>query len=70
MTIGLFIGISVGTSVVASQAMGAGDRERAEKALHTSVTFGLVGGLVIMGLTILFSPAILRLLRTPESVMP
>ena len=70
VTIGLFTGISVGTSVVASQAMGAGDRERAEKALHTSVTFGLVGGLVIMGLTILFSPAILRLLRTPESVMP
>ncbi len=70
VTIGLFTGISVGTSVVASQAIGAGDRERAEKALHTSVTFGLVGGLVIMGLTILFSPAILRLLRTPESVMP
>ena len=70
VTIGLFTGISVGTSVVASQAMGAGDRERAEKALHTSVTFGLVGGLVIMALTILFSPAILRLLRTPESVMP
>ncbi|MBQ6537113.1 MAG: MATE family efflux transporter [Firmicutes bacterium] len=70
VTIGLFTGISVGTSVVASKAMGAGDRERAEKALHTSVTFGLVGGLVIMGLTILFSPAILRLLRTPESVMP
>ncbi|MBQ6606909.1 MAG: MATE family efflux transporter [Firmicutes bacterium] len=70
VTIGLFTGISVGTSVVASKAMGAGDRERAEKALHTSVTFGLVGGLVIMALTILFSPAILRLLRTPESVMP
>ena len=70
VTIGLFTGISVGTSVVASQAMGAGDREQAEKALHTSVTFGLVGGLVIMALTILFSPAILRLLRTPESVMP
>lgn len=70
VTIGLFTGISVGTSVVASQAMGAGDRERAEKALHTSVTFGLAGGLVIMALTILFSPAILRLLRTPESVMP
>ncbi|MBQ1343831.1 MAG: hypothetical protein IIY40_06685 [Firmicutes bacterium] len=38
--------------------------------MHTSVTFGLAGGLVIMALTILFSPAILRLLRTPESVMP
>ena len=69
-TIGLFSGISVGTSVVASQAIGAGDRERAEKALHSSVTFGLLGGLVLMTLGILFAPALLRLLRTPENVIP
>ncbi len=69
-TIGLFSGISVGTSVVASQAIGAGDRERAEKALHSSVTFGLAGGLLLMILGILFAPALLRLLRTPETVIP
>ncbi len=69
-TIGLFSGISVGTSVVASQAIGAGDRERAEKALHSSVTFGLAGGLLLMVLGILFAPALLRLLRTPETVIP
>ena len=69
-TIGLFSGISVGTSVVAAQAIGGGDRERAERALHSSVVFGLVGGLIIMALFIGCAPAILRLLRTPESVMP
>ena len=69
-TIGLFSGISVGTSVVAAQAIGAGNRERAEKALHSSVTFGLVGGLLLMTLGILFAPALLRLLRTPETVIP
>ncbi len=69
-TIGLFSGISVGTSVVASQAIGAGDRERAEKALHSSVTFGLAGGLLLMILGILFAPVLLRLLRTPETVIP
>ncbi len=69
-TIGLFSGISVGTSVVAAQAIGAGNRERAEKALHSSVTFGLVGGLLLMSLGILFAPALLRLLRTPETVIP
>ncbi len=69
-TIGLFSGISVGTSVVASQAIGAGDRDRAEKALHSSVTFGLLGGLLLMTLGILFAPALLRLLRTPETVIP
>ncbi|MBQ3277238.1 MAG: MATE family efflux transporter [Oscillospiraceae bacterium] len=70
ITIGLFTGISVGTSVVAAQAIGAQNQPRAEKALHSSVVFGLAGGLVIMSLGLLLSPAILRALRTPEEVMP
>ena len=70
ITIGLFSGISVGTSVVASHAIGAKDTERAEKALHSSVTFGLIGGILIALLGILFAPAILTLLRTPAEVMP
>ena len=69
-TIGLFSGISVGTSVVAAQAMGGKDPERAEKALHSSVTFGMVGGILLMVLGILFAPNLLRVLRTPETVLP
>ena len=68
--IGLFTGISVGTSVIAAQAIGARDPQRASKALHTSVTFGLVGGVVLLTCGIIFAPGILRLLRTPEEVMP
>ena len=44
--IGIFSGISAGTSVVISQAFGADDIKRAEKALHTSVAFGLTGGVI------------------------
>ena len=69
-TIGLFSGISVGTSVVASQAIGAGRDDRAEKALHTSVVFGIVGGILIMLLGMIFAPQIMRLLNTPETVIP
>ncbi len=68
--IGLFTGISVGTSVIAGQAIGAKDPKRASKALHTSVTFGLLGGAILLTCGILFAPRILRLLRTPEGVMP
>ena len=68
--IGLFTGISVGTSVIAGQAIGARDPRRASKALHTSVTFGLIGGVILLTCGILFAPNILRLLRTPETVMP
>ena len=69
-TIGLFSGISVGTSVIAAHAIGAKDKEKAEKVLHTSVAFGIIGGILIALLGILFAPNILRLLRTPEEVMP
>ena len=68
--IGLFTGISVGTSVIAAQAIGARDPKRASKALHTSVTFGLAGGVILLTCGIIFAPGILRLLRTPEEVMP
>ena len=68
--VGLFTGISVGTSVIAGQAIGAKDPQRASKALHTSVTFGLGAGTVLLLLGIGLSPTILRALRTPEEVMP
>ncbi len=69
-TIGLFSGISVGTSVVMSQAIGAGNTERARKAMHSSVAFGILGGLIMMALGIFFAPDILRVLNTPEKVLP
>lgn len=68
--IGLFSGISVGTSVVAAQAIGAGKDEDADKALHSSAAFGIAGGVVMMLLAIVFAPSILRLLNTPENVIP
>lgn len=69
-TIGLFTGIAVGTTVVAARAIGGGDIDRASRTIHTSVTLGMIGGIVLMAIGILFSPGILRILNTPESVMP
>ena len=69
-SIGLFSGISVGTSVVTAQAVGANNRERTEKALHTSVAFSLWGGIAMMAAGLLLAPLILEGLRTPETAMP
>lgn len=69
-SIGLFSGISVGTGVVVAQAIGAGKNEQADKAMHSSLIFGLIGGLILMLLGIAFAPAVLRLLDTPENVIP
>lgn len=69
-TIGLFTGISVGTGVIMAQSIGAGREDAAGRTLHTSVTFGMIGGALLLVLGIAFSPQILRALNTPESVMP
>lgn len=69
-SIGLFSGISLGTGVVIAQAMGAGKTEKAEKALQSSFVFGIIGGFLLMILGMVFAPAILRLLDTPEQVIP
>lgn len=69
-TVGMFSGISVGTSVVAAQAIGAGHDERASRAVHTAVAFGLIGGALMLIMGEVFAPHILRLLNTPETVLP
>ena len=68
--IGLFSGISVGTSVIIAQAIGARDDERADRVLHTSAAFAPLGGILLSILTIVFAFGILRLLNTPASVIP
>ena len=70
ITVGLFSGISVGCSVVAANAIGAKDNDRARMVLHTSVLFGLIGGVAVLIFGFLLAPSILALLNTPESVMP
>lgn len=69
-TIGLFSGISVGTSVVTAQAVGSREPGRADAALHSSLLFGLVGGGLLMAAGMVAAPGILRLLDTPAAAMP
>lgn len=69
-TIGLFSGISLGTGVVISQAIGGKDFPKADRVLHSSLLFGLVGGILLMAAGGYLAPAILRLLDTPEAVIP
>ena len=69
-SVGMFTGISVGTSVIAAQAIGAGRKREAEETVHSSVAFGIVCGVIIMLAAMIFAPNIMRLLRTPENVIP
>ncbi|MBQ9437881.1 MAG: MATE family efflux transporter [Lachnospiraceae bacterium] len=67
--IGLFSGVSVGTSVIMSQAIGGQDLKKAKEGLHASVLFGLIGGIIVMVIGILLAPPILQIMNTPETAM-
>ena len=68
--VGFFTGISVGSSVIIGRAIGAKDNERAERTLHTGVTFGIIFGIILLLVALFLAPSILRLLNTPETIIP
>lgn len=70
MLIGFLSGISSGAGVVVSRYFGASDVKKVQRAVHTTVAFGLVAGTLMTVFGVLLSPQILLWMGTPESVMP
>jgi putative MATE family efflux protein len=69
MLIGFLSGISTGAGVVVSRYFGAEDKQGVHRAVHTTVAFGLVAGMLMTLVGVLMSPQILMWMGTPESVM-
>ena len=70
LMIGFFNGISVGAGVVIARFFGAKDYESMRKAIHTTVAFGLVSGVILTIIGVLFAPQILIWMGTPKNVLP
>ena len=62
----VFAGVSLGANVILSEAKGAGDQEKAEKVLHTSLIFALFSGLFVGILGFFISDDLLKLMGTEE----
>ena len=65
----LFIGISVGASIMVSQYFGARQRENLSRAIGCCVTLTGIASLIIMVMGILLARPLLQLLNTPESII-
>lgn len=65
MLIGFFQGVFVGAGVVVSRFWGAKDHENVSIAVHTSVAFAIVAGLVLTLVGVLLTPTILDWMHTP-----
>lgn len=65
----LFMGISTGATIVVSQYFGAKDREKLSRAVGTTITLTVLGGIVMSVVGVLLSRPLLVLLDTPESML-
>lgn len=70
MLIGFFAGLASGAGVVISQYYGAKRYDEVEKTVHTAIIMTLVLGIAFTFLGIGMIPPMLRLMKTPENVLP
>ena len=70
LMVGLFNGVAMGAGVVIARYFGARDPEHLRRAVHSTVFFGAVSGVILTVLGILLTPLLLRWMGTPEAVLP
>ncbi|MGE4213978.1 MAG: MATE family efflux transporter [Anaerotignaceae bacterium] len=68
MLVGFFVGVSTGASVVIAQFFGAGDKRKLRDAVHASIWATIVLGVLFTLLGVVFSPFMLRIIKTPNEV--
>ena len=69
LMIGFFNGIAMGAGVVISRYFGAKDHANLQKAIHTTVAFGLVASILLTILGVLLAPQLLIWMDTPANVL-
>ena len=69
LLVGFFVGLSSGASVVISQFYGARKADKVHWAVHTSIAFSVIGGIIFMIVGLVGSPWALEAMKTPEDVM-
>ncbi len=65
----LFMGLSIGTSVVVSNYYGSGNRLGIRNAVHTSVAVSLLAGVVLAVFGILMARPLLQLMDSPSDII-
>ena len=68
--VNLFIGISLGTSVVAGRYFATGDEKGMSEAVHTAITTALAAGLLILLIGTTTSKFALLRMGTPAEILP
>ena len=70
LLVGFFNGLAVGAGVVIARYYGAREIKELQKAIHTTVGFGILCGLALMVAGLLLAPRMLVWMKTPIEVLP
>ena len=64
-----FIGFTMGAGIVISKYFGAKDPENVSKAVHTNIALGLVSGVILSVIGVIFTPTFLVWMKTDPEIM-
>lgn len=70
LIVNVFIGLSVGANVLVAQYYGAQKKRDLEETVHTSMLVALLGGCILIVIGEILAPPLLRLMGTPDDVLP
>lgn len=70
MLISFLQGIAMGAGVLIAKYYGARERDNLQLVIHTGLAFAVVGGLFLSVFGTVLAPQILRMMGTPENVLP
>ncbi len=69
LVVGFFTGLSSGAAVTIAQFFGARDDKSANQGLHNACALALAAGALLTVIGIALTPAMLRLMNTPEDIL-
>lgn len=69
LIITLFMGLSVGTTVVVARDCGADRPDAVSRSVHTSIAISIIGGLIVMVIGIILCKPLLKMMGTPEDII-
>ena len=69
LLVNLFMGLSIGANVTVAHAIGHGDGDKTERAVHTAVLISLIGGVILAVVGFFAARPMLELMRSPENVI-
>lgn len=70
LIVSLFVGLSVGTGLTVARAQGGQQEDEVFRCVHTALPTALICGGVISVFGVIFSPTLLKMMDTPQEVLP